>query len=160
MAPFARTKTPHPFTKPRVLAQRETPEVKEARELKRKVEDGELVPVAVVSAAVRAVEANEPQRREPSRSAKRRETGLGAVYPLAEAVALLPMSDADARRWLREQGLVANIDGRDVVAWHRVTEALYDDDGEPQAPTPPPARRKRGRAAKPLPRVRLGRNRE
>lgn len=98
--------------------------------------------------------ADGPEPRKTTRSEKRRAMGLGALFPLAEAVAHLPMSDSDARRWLRQEGLVGQADGREVVAWHRVVEAAYKAEADSTtAPLPPTAR-----SSKPLPRVRLGRS--
>ena len=50
--------------------------------------------------------------------------GLGAVLSLSAAARLLPVSDADARSWLRARGLVSDLDGRAVVVWQRVCAAL------------------------------------
>ena len=99
--------------------------------------------------------AADSEARKLTRSEKRRAMGLGALFPLAEAVAQLPMSDSDARRWLRQEGLVGQADGREVVAWHRVVEAPYKGEaGDAKAPQPPTPTR----PSKPLPRVPLGRN--
>ena len=41
--------------------------------------------------------------------------GLGTVLSLSAAARLLPVSNADARRWLRSRGLGSDLDGRPVV---------------------------------------------
>lgn len=59
--------------------------------------------------------------------------GAGAVLTVAEAAALLPVADADARRWLHGAGLVRRLAGRAVVVWADVHDALRSSDG-PEAP--------------------------
>ena len=71
--------------------------------------------------------------------------GAAAVLPLRQAAELLPIKDSSAREWLRSEGLVRDLRGREIVIWGDVVAALGPDD------TPPPPR-KRG---KPLPRARL-----
>ena len=67
---------------------------------------------------------------------------------------LLPLNDADARRWLREQGLIRTILGAEVVVWAEVLEALSRSEGAlPEDPPPQPRRRKRKRPV--LPRVEI-----
>lgn len=75
--------------------------------------------------------------------------GAGAVLTVAEAAALLPIADAAARRWLRAEGLVSQLEGRAVVVWAAVLSAL-------RAGAEPTATQARGspRGAA-LPRVRL-----
>lgn len=90
----------------------------------------------------------QPARPKSTRHYERLSMGLGAILSLAEAAAVLPIADYDARRWLRELGLVRNIDGRAVVVWLDVVEELRR--GPPSAAPgakQPPRRR--------LPRVRL-----
>lgn len=55
--------------------------------------------------------------RHPTPSERRLALGVGAVLSLAEAVALLPFADAEARRWLQRRGLVRELEGRRVVRW-------------------------------------------
>jgi hypothetical protein len=50
--------------------------------------------------------------------------GAAAVLSEAQAVALLPMNDREARRWLRHNGLVHDLDGRRVVVWGAVLAAI------------------------------------
>ena len=50
-------------------------------------------------------------------AARRLALGTGAVVSLAEAAALVPLADAEARRWLQAQGLVRELEGRRVVRW-------------------------------------------
>lgn len=59
--------------------------------------------------------------------------GSGAVLTVAEAAALLPVADADARRWLHGAGLVRRLAGRPVVVWADVHDALRRGDS-PQEP--------------------------
>lgn len=76
--------------------------------------------------------------------------GVGAVLSLNEAAALLPFSDAEARRWLRSRGLVRDLEGRSVVRWLDVL--FHADLGGPVEPAPPgPARARLPRAPLPLP---------
>lgn len=82
------------------------------------------------------------------KTADRRLTlGVAAVISVAEAAALLPFADAEARRWLHEQRLVRELAGRRVVRWLDVVfhPALG---GVPTDVEPLPA---------PAPRVRLAR---
>lgn len=46
----------------------------------------------------------------------------GAVLRFSEAVARLPMRDKDAREWLRSEGLVTRVEGREFVHWGAVEE--------------------------------------
>lgn len=78
------------------------------------------------------------------RHADRLAVSAGAVLTEAEAVALLPVRDSDARAWLRSQGLVRQLAGRPVVRWADVLDALAGD-RRPEPRPPAPA----------LPRVRL-----
>ena len=52
--------------------------------------------------------------------------GAAAILSLSDAAALLPIGDADARAWLRESGLVRQLQGRHVVAWADVLAAIHD----------------------------------
>jgi hypothetical protein len=90
----------------------------------------------------------------PVKAADRRLTlGVAAVISVAEAAALLPFADAEARRWLQAQGLVRELAGRRVVRW---LDVVFHPDlgGVPTEagamPPPPPAPRAR-LARTPLP---------
>ncbi len=50
--------------------------------------------------------------------------GAGAVLTVNEAAALLPVSDPAARLWLRQRDLIRSLDGRPVVVWADVLDAL------------------------------------
>lgn len=50
--------------------------------------------------------------------------GSSATLTLGEAVALLPVQDAEAREWLRGNGLVRDLLGREVVVWGDVVDAI------------------------------------
>lgn len=53
------------------------------------------------------------------------ELGRDAVVSVAEAARRLPGRDADARRWLHAEGLVAELPtGQAVVVWGCVLEAV------------------------------------
>ena len=78
----------------------------------------------------------------PDPAAERRlALGDAAILSLSAAAELLPIREADARRWLRARGLVRQMDGRDVVLWRDVTEAIRA--GDPPAPAPRGRRRDR-----------------
>lgn len=79
--------------------------------------------------------------------------GLGAILSLDEAAELLPIADADARRWLVDAGCVRDLNGRKTVSWLRVVEAW---DTLPLHSTKAPRPGLRVPAAEPLPRVALG----
>jgi hypothetical protein len=72
------------------------------------------------------------------RHAQRLSMGAGAVLTLNEAAALLPVSDSDARGWLRRAGLVSFLSGRPVVVWAAVLAELRAG-AEPGDSAPPPA---------------------
>lgn len=81
------------------------------------------------------------------RNAFRLALGEAAVFSLNKAAELLPLGDGEARAWLEARGLVRHVNGRPIVRWRDVLEAL--DDGALAAlvpPSPSPAN---------LPRVRL-----
>jgi hypothetical protein len=70
--------------------------------------------------------------------------GSGAVLTVARAAELLPIHDAEARQWIRTQGLVRFLVSREVVIWGDVTDALREGQAHP-TPAPPkhrPARLK------------------
>lgn len=69
------------------------------------------------------------------RDADRLAQGPGAVFPVSRAAELLPVSDAKARAWLRDQGLTVELCGREVVVWAEVLDALAAD-----PPTPGPGK--------------------
>lgn len=98
--------------------------------------------------------ASSPRRGQ--RAAARLELGAAAILSVVTAVALMPLAEADARRWLEEHGLVHDLAGRRVVIWGDVLEALRS---HPPASAPPPSGPARARgprsAGPPLPRVRL-----
>ena len=71
------------------------------------------------------------------------------VIRVSDAIERLPMRDADARRWLRARGLVGDLDGRDVVCWPDVVEALRV--GPPKPRDAPKPRRKKPNTKKPAP---------
>lgn len=72
------------------------------------------------------------------RDADRLQQGAGAVFTVARAAELLPLSTDEARRWLRDQGLVTRILDREVVCWGRVLEALARGDEPTTRPKPVP----------------------
>lgn len=76
--------------------------------------------------------------------------GAAAVMSLDLAAQLLPVSDAEARRWLRQQGLVRDLLGRSVVVWADVLDALRAADGSTTEPAAAPRHA-------PMPRVKLPR---
>lgn len=47
----------------------------------------------------------------------RLQLGDAAVLPVTEAAKLLPIRTDDALSWLREEGLVRVLSGREVVIW-------------------------------------------
>ena len=52
--------------------------------------------------------------------------GRDAIVSLSDAAALLPMSDDEARDWLRASGLVRDFHGRHVVLWGEVLDAIRE----------------------------------
>lgn len=50
--------------------------------------------------------------------------GPAALMSLSEAAKLIPMSDSEARAWLRDEGLVRDLRGRSVVIWGDVLDQL------------------------------------
>jgi hypothetical protein len=73
--------------------------------------------------------------------------GEAALFSLNRAAELLPFADGEARAWLEARGLVRHVNGRSIVVWREVIEALGDP---PSAPVPSPAPKRA-----PLPRVKL-----
>lgn len=72
------------------------------------------------------------------RRERRMALGDAAVLSLAQAAEALPLREADARTWLREQGLVRFLDGREVVIWADVLVCLRAPVVD--EPTPAPRR--------------------
>ncbi len=81
------------------------------------------------------------------RDDSRLKLGDAALLSLNRTAELMPCGDTDARAWLMAQGLVRHINGRPVVRWRDVLEAL----GDPPVVPSPKAEPKRA----PLPRVKL-----
>mgnify|MGYP007046922749 CR=1 FL=1 len=69
-----------------------------------------------------------PTDRPYDRNLERLLVSPGAILSLEKASELLPIAKRDARTWLRQRGLVRDLEGRDVVVWADVIAAL-------QAPT-------------------------
>ncbi len=61
----------------------------------------------------------------------------GQIISFSEAVRRVPLRDSKARRWLRREGLVSEIEGREVVCWDAVLEHLRPPglDRAPPKPT-------------------------
>lgn len=73
--------------------------------------------------------------------------GSDALFSLNRAAELIPICDGEARQWLEQRGLVRYLNGRPVVRWRDVLEALGDPAHAPiSRPVPKRA---------PLPRVKL-----
>ena len=74
-----------------------------------------------------------------------RPTGLGPcdLLTVAEAVRALRIREADARRWIRERGLVRRVEGRDLVVWGEVVRAISGAVEEPPSAAPRPRGRQR-----------------
>lgn len=73
-----------------------------------------------------------PERRLPlrlSRRDRRLLLGRAGVFSVTEAAELLPLSDNDARDWIRGKGLVRRIGGKPLVVWGDVLDALEPDPG-------------------------------
>jgi len=108
---------------------------------------------AKIASPTAAAEPAQTGGRQATRRELRGRMGRGGLLPLAQAVEMLPTSDAEAREWLRLHGLVGDLAGREVVDWGRVLEV-------PFTPTPPGDSSTRPRARNgrttPLPRVPLG----
>ena len=82
-----------------------------------------------------------PRDRDQARLA----LGDAALLSLNRTAELMPVGDTEARAWLEARGLVRHVNGRPVVRWRDVLEALGD--GEPVKPF--------SERRDPLPRVRL-----
>jgi hypothetical protein len=79
------------------------------------------------------------------RDESRLRLGDAALFSLNRAAELLPWADGEGRQWLEARGLVRHVNGRSVVRWRDVLEALDDSSAAPA-----PARKRA-----PLPRVKL-----
>ncbi len=93
--------------------------------------------LAAVSEAVPSQDALPRRRLDPN-----------SVLSTAQAVRALPWREADARAWLRREGLVHRVDGRGLVIWGDVLDKIRQDVAP--AGTWQPVRVPRG-----LPRVRI-----
>ena len=70
-----------------------------------------------------------------SRAREARERlGLAAILSLDHAAELLPLDRAEARDWMRARGLVRQLNGRDVVRWGDVYDALQTERAAPVVP--------------------------
>jgi hypothetical protein len=64
--------------------------------------------------------------------------GSSAIISPTVAASWLPLSDSDARRWLRENSLIRDLDGRAVVVWGEVVACVSKcDPAAPRIPTHP-----------------------
>lgn len=59
--------------------------------------------------------------------------GGAGILSVSLAAELLPIGEARARRWLRDRGLIRDLDGTSVVLWADVTAALSGQ-ADPFAP--------------------------
>ena len=50
--------------------------------------------------------------------------GRDAVFSVRRAAELLPVRDSNARKWIRDKGLIRLIEGQEVVIWGDVLDAL------------------------------------
>lgn len=82
-----------------------------------------------------------------NRDGARLRLGEAAVFSLNRAAELLPLGDGEARAWLEARGLVRHVNGRAVVVWRDVLQALGEGARLEQV-VPAPTRG-------PLPRVKL-----
>lgn len=81
-----------------------------------------------------------PDATSGQRRAERLTLGSAAILSLRQAAALLPIGDAEGRRWLRNHGLVRNLAGREVVIWEDITNALRAEAEAPDAAPVEPRR--------------------
>ena len=73
--------------------------------------------------------------------------GAAAVFSLHRAATLLPISNKEALVWLRQNGLVLLLAGREVVIWGDVLDRLRGLNGaRPAGPISPQAGPARGTA--------------
>lgn len=70
------------------------------------------------------------------RHADRLAMGGAAVLSVAQASALLPLADSEAREFLRREGLVRHVEGRAVVVWSAVIAAIERGDRTDAGPKP------------------------
>lgn len=66
-----------------------------------------------------------------SRRDERIALGAAAVVTVHEAVKRLPIADRDAEAFIRERGLIRALQGREVVIWGDVLDALRGAAGAP-----------------------------
>lgn len=59
--------------------------------------------------------------------------GHAAVFSLMHAAELLPIADKEARAWLRRQGLVRRLLGKEVVIWGEVVDRLREASAAPES---------------------------
>lgn len=78
-----------------------------------------MAPEAALAAVVEAVPSPGTSVRRPLQPT--------SVLSTAQAVRALPWREADARAWLRREGLVHRVDGRDVVIWGDVLDRIRQD---------------------------------
>ena len=75
-----------------------------------------------------------------NRGAQRLALGSGAVFSVAQAAGLLPIHDRDARRWIRDRGLVRHLAGREVVIWGDLLDAVRSGDDVQPVERPAPGK--------------------
>lgn len=80
-----------------------------------------LPPLAELVTAVRELT---DTLRDPALSVLRHVVSADALLTVSQAARLLPMHDAEARAWLRREGLIRSWEGREVVRWGDVLDAL------------------------------------
>lgn len=71
------------------------------------------------------------------RDAERLAQGIAAVHAVRRAAELLPLDDKEALAWLRKEGLVLCLLGRECVIWGDVLERLRQTQDGPPDDTPP-----------------------
>lgn len=76
--------------------------------------------------------------------------GEGAVFSVSQAAYLLPWDTAAAGQWLRREGLISLVDGRELVVWRAVLRRL-----EQLSPAAAPRPTTKAKATTKLPRVRI-----
>ena len=67
--------------------------------------------------------------------------GRAAVLSLSNAASLLPMRNAEARAAIRRARIVRQLEGREVVVWGDVLDALLPSPPGCPSPLPTPRRR-------------------
>jgi hypothetical protein len=71
-----------------------------------------------------------------TRDESRLALGAAAVMTPRQAAELLPWGDSSALQWLQSRGLVHVVDGRRVVIWGDVLDAIRGRPQDEQVPTP------------------------